>query len=369
MSTVQHVEPEVVAAQWTVATRENRHTVNSKQRGRDIAVLDLFSGCGGFSMGFEQAEGYEIVAACEWDPRHPNIAATYEENHPSVRMVNADITREETKLAICQLFGTRRCDVVTGGPPCVAYSTSGRRDPSDPRGWLFLDYLEVVRMLAPSIVTLENVLGILSRRRGESVPVIEQLVRHLADLGYHTEYRILNSADYGLPQTRRRVIVIGAKVGIPIIFPAPTHACNASPSSGILPWVSAREALDDLADAPEDRDWSHIFVKHSPQFLARIHATLPGESATPQYPESFRRLRADQPAPTVKGSTGGVAIHYSKDRVVTPREMARLQGFPDDYRFIGAKRDLWLMLSNAVPCGLARAVACSVREMLRHRQA
>lgn len=332
-----------------------------------LVGLDLFAGCGGFSTGFDPAEGYEIVAACEWDPEHPAIAETYGVNHPGTQMVHADITLEATKLAICRLFEHRRCEVIIGGPPCAAYSMSGKRDPNDPRGLLFEHYAHMVGRLNPLAVIMENVVGMLSARRGEDLPVIDSVVAVFQKLGYSVQYQVLNSADYGVPQERRRVIIIAARPGIPIVFPAPTHSKYGSLADGMLPWVTVRDAIDDIADAPEDKEWWHVHVRSCPEFLERIRRTQPGESAL-GYSEVFQRLWADRPACTIKGSHGGVPIHHSRDRLITPREMARLQSFPDSYRFLGNKHDVLLMLSNAVPCGLSRALACSIRAMLQHRR-
>lgn len=348
-----------VAGSATIA-----HSVAATPERSVIAVLDLFGGCGGLSTGFVQAGGFEVVVACEWDKEHPAIAKTYQANHPGTRMVSADITLEDTKQAICRLFEHRPCDVVIGGPPCVAFSMSGRRDPDDPRGRLFQDYIEVVRRIRPAVVIMENVPGVLSPRKGEKTPVIELVAAGLRDLGYHVEHRVLNAADYGVPQQRRRVILMAARPGMPIRFPLPTHAGDAPCSSNVLPWVSVRDAIRDLEDAPEDKARWHVHVRSCPEFLERIRRTPPGRSASLGYHEVFQRLFADKPSVTIKGNHGGLPLHYAQDRIITPREMARLQDFPDSYRFLGSKSDVLLMIGNAVPCGLARAVARSVRTML-----
>ena len=333
-------------------------------RAGGIKVLDLFAGCGALSHGFLQAGGFKIMGACQWEADRPWIARTFQRNHFGTELVDADITLPETKDRICGIFKDSHCDVVIGGPPCVAYSMAGRRDPNDPRGRLFEDYLAIVGVLRPPVIVMENVVGILSRRKGEDEPPIRRIVAGLVGLGYRVEFRVLNAADFGVPQCRRRVIIIGTRLDVPIRFPMPTHAEQPDFFGEALPWVTVRDALADLVDAPEDRNFWHVFVRSSPGFLDRIRRTPPGKSASIGYHEVFQRLSADRPSITVKGANGGVPIHYSLDRLITPREMARLQGFPDSFQFLGAKGDVLLMIGNAVPVGLAQAVACGVKEML-----
>ena len=334
----------------------------------DNSAASLFSGCGGMDLGFEQA-GFEVVGACQWDPEHPKIAETYALNHPGTQLVASDIALPETKDRLCALFSDRPCDVIIGGPPCVASSMAGRRDPADPRGWLFWHQIDIVDKLRPSVAVLEQVPGALSCRPGEQISVIDHIEAGLAGIGYRVEVRVLNSADFGVPQARKRVIVVASRLGVAIRFPAPTHAKDGTTARGVLPWVSVRHALQDLEDAPESDDLRHVFVRSSPEFLERIRRTLPGRSASLGYREPFRRLWADRPSPTVKGNNGGLPLHYSKDRIITPREMARLQDIPDTFRFLGTKGEMLLMVGNAVPVGLARAVAGSVRAMLDEARA
>lgn len=327
-------------------------------------VLDLFSGCGGLSSGFIQAGGYEVVGACQWDRSHPSIAKTYEANHPGTIMVDADIRLPETKRRLCDLFAGRHCSVVVGGVPCIAYSTSGNRDVNDPRGMLWKDHLEIVGLLRPDVAVIENVVGIMSPRKGEEIPVVDRITAEFRHMGYSVEHRVLNAADLGVPQRRKRVIIIATRLDIPIRFPEPTHSKDVMHDEKRLPWVSVREAIGNLEDAPEDGDLNHVHIRSSPAFIERIRATPIGKSAAVNYVESYVRTPPDEPAVTVKAHDSGVLVHYSKDRLMTPRELARLQTFPDSFRFQGRRSEVLLMIGNAVPIGLSRAVATSVRGML-----
>jgi site-specific DNA-cytosine methylase len=202
---------------------------------------------------------------------------------------------------------------------------------------------------------------------------IPQFRRHVTDiikdtfkdLGYKVEMKLLNSANYGVPQKRERVIFIGLRNDIDkeIKYPVETH--SKSGGDGKLKWVSVKEAIDDLKDLPEDPETlQQIYTKHGPKFLEKIKNTPIGSSVTKKYKEAFFRCYPDQPSNTVKENHGGVFIHYEKNRVMTPRELARLQSFPDDFIFKGKKSCMLVQLGNAVPCGLSIAIAKQIKKLL-----
>lgn len=347
-------------------------------------VLELFSGCGGMSEGFRMA-GLDVVCASDnWDV----AAETYRRNHPDTHFVLGDIRDQTTKAKIVESFGEKECKIVAGGVPCQAYSLAGKRDPNDPRGHLYEDFLALVAMLNPKIVLIENVPGITSMIHprapywdtdaawlktvepgsyGASLldavvneDVAWKIVRRLGELGYCVEYRVLNAADFGAPQARRRVIFQGVRNDIPLApaYPEPTHG------PGLIPWVTVGEAIGDLADRPEDRAWSHVFTTHNDAHLERIRNTPVGSSLYKNYSDAYYRQPPDRPARTVKEHHGEVFIHYGRDRLMTPRELARLQTFPDDYMFCGPKGKVLVQIGNAVPPLLAKAVGKRLREML-----
>ena len=361
---------------------------NAVRRHRDIAapaspyaVLELFAGAGGMSTGFEMA-GLDVVCASD---NCPEAAETFRRNHPNTQFVLGDIREQNVKKTIAEAFEDRECAMVAGGLPCVAFSTAGKRDPADPRGRLYEDFFEMVRMLDPKIVLIENVVGINSAVHPRepywdtnapwlktvepgsyeaalldyvvNETVAWKLVRMLGEFGYNAECAVLNAADYGVPQARRRVIFLGVRNDLRIAeeFPEPTHG------PGLIPWVTVGQAIGDLADRPADKEWSHVLQRHSPGFLGRIRKTSVGSSAYANYGDAWFRLPPDEPARTVKENHGGVFLHYARDRVMTPRELARLQSFPDDYLFCGSKGAVLKQIGNAVPPLLAKAVGTSVR--------
>lgn len=347
-------------------------------------VLELFAGCGGMSTGFEMAGLNVVCASDSWDV----AAETYRRNHPGTQFVLGDIREKAVKERIVEAFGDRKCDIVAGGIPCQAYSLAGKRNPDDPRGHLYEDFLSVVDMLQPKVVLIENVRGITSMIHprkpywnvdAEWLKAVEprsyeaslldavvnedvawKIIRRLGEHGYCADYQILNAADYGAPQARKRVIFQGIRNDLPLAeaYPEPTHG------PGLIPWATVRDAIADLADWPEDLEWSHVFSKHNPAHLERIKNTPVGSSLYPNYSDAYYRQPPDQPARTVKEHHGEVFIHYARPRVMTPRELARLQTFPDDYLFCGPKGKVLVQIGNAVPPLLAKAVGVCVGNML-----
>ena len=389
-------------------------------------VLELFGGCGGLGYGFHN-EGFDIVACNEYDA---NIAKTYQHNFPETNVIVGDITDKSVKQKIYDVFSETSCDIVLGGPPCVAYSMSGKRNSRDPRGKLFNDYVEIVKNLNPKAFIMENVKGILTMMHDkleltpeekiiadeyyllekEKETLLEEkknisfnnqigseksdlnkqnikevnkkitkmkkqfpifrmkltdiIKKRFNDIGYSVKMKLLNSANYGVPQKRERVIFIGTRndLNIDINYPEETH--NRDGNNGKLKWVSVKEAIDDLKDLPEDESIQQIYTKHNDKFIEKIEKTPQGKSVNPKYTEAFFRCDEDKPSNTVKENHGGVFIHYEKHRVMTPRELARLQSFPDDFIFKGSKSSMLVQLGNAVPCGLSSAIAKEVLNAL-----
>tara|TARA_B110000211_G_scaffold230599_1_gene290406 strand:- start:1000 stop:1989 length:990 start_codon:yes stop_codon:yes gene_type:complete len=318
-------------------------------------VADFFCGCGGFGKGFHNS-GFKVKIATDiWS----DALQSHELNFPGTEHILGDISNENCKQQIQKICSEEEIDVFIGGPPCQSFSSAGKRDENDPRGQLFFDYIELVDRIKPKIVVAENVKGILTMKFGD-VFVTKKITDSFSKIGYNCEFRLLNAADYGVPQTRQRVIFIATRLDIDILpvdcFPKQTHK-SAN-------YKTVRQSIDDLADLEDDESFNHVRTKHSDSFKKRLLDTKFGESATPKYKEAFFKLWPDKPALTVKGNNGGVFLHYRDPRVMTARELARLQSFPDSYRFFGRKGSVYKQLGNAVPVGLSSAIADQIKNIL-----
>lgn len=344
--------------------------------GRKLRTLSVFSGCGGLDLGFEQSGGFEVAAACEfWKP----AAGTYRLNRPGTALIEGDLTKEETRQAIYACFNDDPCEVIIGGPPCQSNSVAGNRDVNDPRGRLHEDYIEVVRRLMPLVAVMENVPGILSMNRPDGVPVMNWIANAFRRLGYAVGYRRLNAADFGAPQARERVFIFAWRRGsIPRL--AATH--DRRGRGGLPRWRTFRDAVEGLPDTPRDfarfpesrlrylkmlkagQNWNHLPEHLKAEAMGGLLDRDGGRTAC------FRRLAWDKPSPTLTCSPlqkMTTLCHPDEDRPLSVQEYRRIQQFPDGYEMLGSVADQYAQLGNAVPVGLARAVAAAVMQMLDRR--
>lgn len=363
-------------------------------------VIDLFAGVGGLSYGFAHDEDFQILAANEL---LAPMAKAYSANHPSVKVYNRDI--KDFSIADLKAdFGIAAgdIDIVVGGPPCQAYSTVGKRLIDDPRGKLFQEYFRLLSELRPRLFVFENVKGLLSIQGGK---LIKQIVALFESLGYHVQYKLLNAADYGAPQIRERVILIGSQDKRPFAYPQPTHCdrtATKTEKSVLLPYVTIGEAIGDLpsiqsgesgeeyASEPQN-DYQRLMRKDAPQKiqehecsknnerLIALMRALPDGGTPKDLPEELRpksgfantycRLWWNKPSTTITRNLGcpssSRCIHPRDARPLTTREGARLQGFPDSYIFCGSRSDKHLQIGNAVPTFLSMAIKDAVKRFLK----
>ena len=362
-------------------------------------ICSLFAGVGGLSYGFASDSDFEIVAANEI---LPNMAKAYTLNHPSVRMYNCDI-RDFSLENLQNDLGIKKgdIDIVVGGPPCQAYSTIGKRRKDDPRGQLFKEYARVLNEFRPSVFVFENVKGLLSMNGGD---LIKEIISQFEKLGYNMNLKLLNAADFGTPQIRERVIIVGTLCGEPFEYPKQTHYNPEEENidkEGRKPYVTLGEAIGDLpsikngessqsyACNPQNdyqrimRGNSHVLADHqtsrSNDKLVRLMKALPDGGTPEDLPENLRpnsgfkntycRLWWNKPSTTITRNLGcpssSRCIHPKDPRPLTTREGARLQGFPDNYKFYGSKSDKNLQIGNAVPTFLSMSIKNAVKEYLK----
>ncbi len=389
-----------------------------------LKAIDLFAGAGGLSEGLRQA-GFTILAACEV---HPVFAATHRANHVETRLYQGDICELEvddvlsdTGLEIGEL------DLLAGGPPCQGFSINAPvRSLNDRRNHLFSEFLRIVAGLRPKTVLIENVPGILSLGGGQTVKSIYQA---MTELGYSLHHRILCAAHYGVPQMRWRTIFLASRNGIaPPEFPYPmyravgvTNFTGASelsfrlPSdtplvpSNLLPPTTVAHAISDLpalrnAEGADEMEysgepltayqremrinsaklWNHWASNVHPINLERMRHVGPGGSwrdiPFDLLPEGMKRARRsdhtrrygrldpDGLSSTIMARCNphyGSFFHYNQDRLISVREAARLQSFPDRFRFQGTLMQQYRQVGNAVPPLLARAIGQQVAAVLR----
>ena len=353
-------------------------------------AVELFAGAGGLSVGLENA-GFQVVLANEI---MPDFAATLKANHPGTNVIAEDIHKIDFRAELAKL-GLEFVDVLSGGPPCQGFSTIGSKNKQDPRNSLFYEYLRAVAETNPKYTIFENVSGFKRMYGGFAY---ETLVRELSELGYDTDFGILNAADYGAPQIRLRTIVVGWKRGLPAVrLPKPTHGTGP----GLKPFVTLMEAIGDLPPLQAGESVCLYGKPPSTEYQRRMRGTRetlldhdaanygakmreilqtipPGGSIKdlPQrlrpksgYANTYARLLPDVPSPTITRNFGTPSssrcVHPFQPRALSTREGARLQGFPDGYVFTGGKQSKNLQIGNAVPPILGEAVAKSVMRALK----
>ena len=386
---------------------------------RILAVLDLFSGPGGMSQGIRSARNrglrFGVAVANDYDRA---VEATYRANHPDTEFVPGSIEEEETKTAIMSAVDRatdgRGVDLVTGGPPCKGFSLENKmtRSMNNPMNHLVQHYAEMIRRADPAAFIMENVPGLLGIQGGA---VAESLISAFRGMGYdNAEPWLLNAADYGVPQARKRAFIVGSKFGIKIERPRPTHGdpCSIEPRSDLAPYTTLDDAIGDLppiepgsagaegvpylrvGGTPLSRSLrsgrarvaNHVATRNTPLVTRRMRevpqggnwSDIPagmmkvgGKYSKLEMVHSmiYRRLRGDMPSVTITNFRKAMIIHPHQDRLLSVREAARLQTFPDGFEFRGGMSDMQQQVSDAVPVLLARRVGEAVLDHLHDHMA
>lgn len=314
-----------------------------------MTFVDLFCGAGGLSKGLEMA-GLNGICGLDW---FKEAGMTYERNfrHP---FVNGDIKLPENKKRFYETVNTqlngRHLDIVAGGFPCQGFSMAGNRIVDDPRNSLYKELVEIVATLKPDWVICENVKGLRSMLHGK---VEEKIVADFAAIGYQVNVTTLCAADYYTPQKRERVIFIGNRLGKSNYHPKPLLTPNQ--------YITTGQAIADLMNHPADEAFNHVPTKHTETMARRMMELEEGKSLYKGYSDAWKKCPWNEASCTIKENHGGVNVHPRLPRVLTAREMARLQSFPDDFIFEGKKNKQLVQIGNAVPCLLGKAIGLAVR--------
>jgi DNA (cytosine-5)-methyltransferase 1 len=354
----------------------------SRRRDTSAGVaVSLFSGAGGLDLGVEQA-GYQVRAAVE---RYPDATATMEKNFPhlAAAVIRSDILDVPTAdiLRAAGLRGAARPDLLVGGPPCTPFSKSGfwldwKRAGLDPDASLLQAYTRVLREARPRRFILENVYA-LTYNNQASKGAYERLLHEITAAGYDYRAKVLNAADYGVPQSRPRLFVIGAEQGTPLPHhPEPTHGGSwerRTTGSSDRPHVTTGEALDGLAADPEPEEvlrgqYRHLLADIPPGDNY-LHYTAERGHPDPQFRWRSRfwsfllKLDPGRPSPTIQAQPGSNVgpFHWDNRRLRLP-EVKRLFTFPDNFELAGSRNSAQYMLGNSVPPLLAQRVTEAVRD-------
>jgi len=351
-------------------------------------AISLFSGAMGLDLGIERA-GFDIRVCVEMD----KWAVETIRSNTDIPVINADINYVSTEdiLRVAKLQ-RENVTLVVGGPPCQAFSTAGRqRGLADFRGNVILQYLRVVSDIRPEYFILENVRGILSAKLN-AVPeeykayenikdfkgsVLEFITSQFRGLGYCISYALLDAANYGVPERRERVVIIG-HLGARVPIPSPTHSKGGI--HGTLPWVTLRDVIGDLEQRQdlrfiplraksvkymqmltEGQNWRNLPPKIAEQAMGKAYHLTGGKTGF------LRRLRFDEPSPTLVTSPtmpATLLCHPTQLRPLSIEEYARIQQFPETWKFMGRIETIYKQIGNAVPVGLGYAVGRQVMKSI-----
>lgn len=365
-----------------------------------MKVIDLFAGCGGLSLGFEMA-GFNIPLAIEKDEW---ASETYKKNHSSTKVITGDIT-QIVDLENLISKNDLPIDGIIGGPPCQGFSLSGNRDKNDPRNSLFMEFVRFVKYFKPKFFVMENVTGILSMKTKDNRSVKDLILSEYDTAGYNVKICKLNAAEYGVPQSRLRIVFIGIRKDIPFneknLGPTPFlfegNQVTIEQAIMDLPQIDSGEGSEFIEYSQEPKSnyqkwarsnsngvYNHIAMRHTKRLIERFKNINFGQSVADVDERHQQRKRGDaskisgkvfsqnnmrpypnKPSPTIPASFQSNFIHPFLNRNFTAREGARLQSFPDTYIFCGKRTTMsweknlsqYQQIGNAVPPLLGKAIA------------
>lgn len=354
---------------------------------KKIKVLDLYCGYGGLSMGFEYTKAFEVIGGID---NYDWAVKTFYHNHPNLSKLKritspCDMSTLTTDEVLADLG--EKPDLIVGGPPCQGFSFAGKRLEEfmhDKRNEQVFHFLRFVKEIRPKAFLMENVAGIRVTGQKKKGQLIDHLIEEYEKLGYTTNWQILNSADYRVPQKRRRFMLVGVLKGAKFMFPeAPIQE---STLFGGEEMQTVRDALSDLPSPVKKEPQLHTkkpttplqkFLRNGAETIANHSMTIHGDEMVkrlkeqkvgtrlyPNWNHSWHRLDPDKPSPAVKENHRAPFVHFSEPRATSPRECARLQTVPDSYVFLGTKTAQLIMIGNAVPAILSAHVATEIARQI-----
>lgn len=381
--------------------------------------VDLFAGAGGFGLGFQMSGFFTPICSIEKDLW---AVETLLANNTH-KIIHADITTISSVADICHICNNNP-DVIIGGPPCQGFSIAGKRDPADPRNTLFRYYVKWVSVLMPKVFVMENVVGLLNRKNADGEQVIDIIKEAFSQIGYSCHVWVLNAADYGVPQMRQRIFIVGSRDKREIMPPTPTHsiekkeglraAITAWQAISDLPQIKAREGSDFMkydCDATNDYQrecrkgslgvYNHVAMQHTQRLVNRFQKILDGSTieslpvelkvrkrngngalSESPYSSNYRHINPNSVSFTIPASFYSTFIHPYSPRNITAREAARIQSFPDRYVFKGKRTQIsskllttlgkedenhlsqYNQIGNAVPPILAKVIGERIARFL-----
>lgn len=376
-----------------------------------MRIVDLFSGAGGLTFGFYynlidgrfvRNENCDIVFANEFDAA---AAEAFRQNFPNVNMINRDI-KQLSEAEVRGLIGDEEIDLIVGGPPCQSYSYVGKRVYDD-KAKLYNEYFRMLSIIRPRMFLFENVKGMLSMKDADGKLVIDDIEEKFAnindELGYNIVYNTLDAVNYGVPQHRERVFIIGIRNDLDLQWdfddlPQEENQITLEEAISDFPIIGSGEEIFEYGDSVPTNEYQrlmrgncqnltgHFLAVYGDKIQTIMNNVIQGEGKdyinrlvdqgileekyrlTSGYKNTYGRLYANQPCTTITNNmstpSGLRCIHYEQNRALTPREGARIQSFPDWFNFYGTRREIKTQIGNAVPPLLAIRLARQLEQIL-----